>query len=223
MNKNQLNATELVVLDQLFSTGVHLGHKTSKWNNKMTPYLFGTRNNIHIINLEKTISLVRRVIKIISNLVKNNETILIVGNSESNSNFVRFLGEKFEVPYVCNKWIGGILSNWEDFSKKVQNTKVKRRVTHFTTGLRFMKKKPSIAIILNTNENKEAIKEIYKLNIPIIGVVDTDSSLVNISYPIPGNDNSPVVQYFYITILENILVKTPKLKKNKLIINEKRI
>ena len=213
MRKNQLNTNELTILDQLFNAGVHLGHKTSKWNNKMTPYLFGTRNNIHIINLEKTISLLRRMIKVVSDLVKSDNTILIIGNSENNSNFVRFLGEKFKVPYVCNKWIGGILSNWEDFSKRVQNGKVKRRVTSFTTGLRFMNKKPSIAIILNTNENREAIKEIYKLNIPIIGIVDTDSSLTNISYPIPGNDNSPVVQYFYITILENILLKAPKLKK----------
>jgi len=223
MNKNQLNTNELVVLDQLFNNGVHLGHRTSKWNNRMTPYLFGTRNNIHIIDLEKTISLLRRVIRVVSSLVRNNETILIVGNSENNSNFVRFLGEKFKVPYVCNKWIGGILSNWEDFSKKVQNSRVKRRVLSFTTGLRFMNKKPGIAIILNINENKEAIKEIYKLNIPIVGIVDTDSSLTNISYPIPGNDDSPVVQYFYITILENILLKTLKLKKNKLITNEKRI
>ena len=88
MRKNQLNTNELIILDQLFNAGVHLGHKTSKWNNKMTPYLFGTRNNIHIINLEKTISLLRRMIKVVSDLVKSDNTILIIGNSENNSNFV---------------------------------------------------------------------------------------------------------------------------------------
>ena len=85
-----------------------------------------------------------------------------------------------------------------------------------------MNNKPSIAIVLNVNENQDAIKEIQKLNIPIVGVVDSNSSLTNITYPIPGNDNSPVVQYFYVTILENILMKTSKFKK-KIIINEKRI
>ena len=130
--------------------------------------------------------------------------------------------KKFEVPYVCEKWIGGNLSNWDGFSQKMQNGKVRRRVVSFTKGLRFMNNKPSIAIVLNVNENQDAIKEIQKLNIPIVGVVDSNSSLTNITYPIPGNDNSPVVQYFYVTILENILMKTSKFKK-KIIINEKRI
>ena len=222
MNKKQLNTNELLVLNQLFSAGTHLGHKTSKWNSKMAPYLFGTRNGIHIIDLEKTIYFLRRIVKVINCLLKDGGTIFIVGNSDDNNNFVRLLGEKFEVPYVCEKWIGGILSNWDGFSQKMQNGKVRRRVVSFTKGLRFMNNKPSIAIVLNVNENQDAIKEIQKLNIPIVGVVDSNSSLTNITYPIPGNDNSPVVQYFYVTVLENILMKTSKFK-NKIIINEKRI
>jgi small subunit ribosomal protein S2 len=219
MDRNKLNANELVVLNQLFKIGTHLGHKTSRWNSKMAPYLFGRRNDIHIINLEKTIYLLRRVIKIVSYTLKNNGNILIIGNSENNRKFVQFLGERFKVPYVCDKWVGGILGNWESFSKKMQSIKIKRRVVSFTKGLRFMNKKPDIIIILNINENQDAINEIRKLNIPIIGIVDTNSNLTSITYPVPGNDNSPVVQYFYITILENILTQVSKFK-NKVIENE---
>ena len=121
MDRNKLNANELVVLNQLFKIGTHLGHKTSRWNSKMAPYLFGRRNDIHIINLEKTIYLLRRVIKIVSYTLKNNGNILIIGNSENNRKFVQFLGERFKVPYVCDKWVGGILGNWESFSKKMQS------------------------------------------------------------------------------------------------------
>jgi len=92
MDRNKLNANELVVLNQLFKIGTHLGHKTSRWNSKMAPYLFGRRNDIHIINLEKTIYLLRRVIKIVSYTLKNNGNILIIGNSENNRKFVQFLG-----------------------------------------------------------------------------------------------------------------------------------
>jgi|SouAtlMetagenome_1021521.scaffolds.fasta_scaffold00152_24 small subunit ribosomal protein S2 len=209
MDLKETKTKELLTLQQLFNTGIHLGHRTSYWNAKMAPYIFGIRNDLHIINIEKSLYLIRRGMQLILQVLEQKGTILIVGNSESNQHFIHTLGEKYEIPYVSGKWVGGILSNWENNSSK---GKIQDKILHFTKGLRFMNKTPSLVILLNSHNNWDAISEINKLNIPILGIVDTDSNLTNIAYPIPGNDDSVPVQYFYSSMIEHTILASIKNK-----------
>jgi small subunit ribosomal protein S2 len=203
------------VIDQLIESRIHLGHRKSRWNPEMAPYIQGTREGIHVISLDKTATLLRRALRVVATVVKNGGGILIVGNRRENALLVSALGKRYRdhVSFVTTKWVGGTLTNWDTFTsaKKLLLSKRKtknKRMSQYLQGFSEKVGQPDLIILLNVNNNRLAIKEANSLNIPTIGIVDTNSSPSDLTYPIPGNDDSVRSQFFYCQALHYVINKS---------------
>ena len=202
-------------VDQLLESRVHLGHRRSRWNPKMAPYIQGIREGIHVLDLDKTTSLLGRALRVVAKVLKNGGCLLVVGNRRENSLLVSALGSRYKdrVSFVTTKWVGGTLTNWETFTlaKKGLSSKRKtknKRMTQYLQGFSDTVGQPDLIILLNTNNNRLVIKEANSLSIPTIGIVDTNSDPSGITYPIPGNDDSVRSQFFYCQALNYVINKS---------------
>ena len=202
-----------VSMREMLEAGVHFGHQTRFWNPKMAPFIFGHRNKIHIINLEKSLPMYQDAMKFVKQLAANRGTILMVGTKRQARDTVASEAKRAGVPYVDQRWLGGMLTNFktvktsikrlkemkaqqeaglDTISKKEQLT-FKREIEKLEKdigGIQDMNALPDAIFVIDVGFHKIAILEAKKLGIPLIGVVDTNHSPLGIDYVIPGNDDS---------------------------------
>ena len=202
-----------LTIQQLLEAGVHLGHKTLRWNPKMKKYIFGKRDSIHIIDLTQTLELTKNALEKVFETIVNNGKILFISTKKQASESIAELAKETGQYYVNYRWLGGMLTNWGTISnsiKKLQkiNMDLNSENRGFTKkellkmsaqrdklqrslgGIMEMKKIPDLVFIIDTNYESLAIKESIKLGIPIIAILDTNSNPEGIDYPIPGNDDA---------------------------------
>ncbi|MEH3086757.1 MAG: 30S ribosomal protein S2 [Xylophilus ampelinus] len=198
---------------EMLEAGVHFGHQTRFWNPKMAPYIFGHRNKIHIINLEKSLPMFQEAAKFAKQLAANRGTILFVGTKRQAREIVSGEAKRAGVPYVDQRWLGGMLTNFktvktsikrlkdlkaqqeaglENLSKKEQLTFSREieKLEKDIGGIQDLSALPDAIFIIDVGFHKIAVSEAKKLGIPVIGVVDSNHSPVGIDYVIPGNDDS---------------------------------
>lgn len=201
-----------VTMRQMLEAGVHFGHQTRFWNPKMAPFIFGNRNKIHIVNLEKTLPMFQEAQKFVRQLSANKGNVLFVGTKRAARDIVREEAQRAGMPYVDNRWLGGMLTNFKTvklsikrlneleaalaepgrLSKKETLTMQREadKLNRSLGGIREMGGVPDALFIIDVGYQKGAVVEAKKLGIPVIGVVDTNNSPEGVDYIIPGNDDS---------------------------------
>lgn len=202
-----------VSLRDLMDAGVHYGHKTMRWNPKMAPYLYGSRNGIHIVDLQKTAPLLRRAMKVVSDVVANNGRVLFVGTKRQASQVIAEHASNCGQYYVNQRWLGGMLTNWKTVSASIKRLKEyesvlgdeqsglnkkemllldrdRIKIERSLGGIRDMGGRPDLLFVIDTNKENLAIKEAKKLGIPVVAIIDSNSDPDDIDFPIPGNDDA---------------------------------
>ncbi len=203
-----------VTMRQMLEAGVHFGHQTRFWNPKMSPFIFGARNKIHIINLEKSLPMYQEAIKYVRQVTANKGQILFVGTKRQAREIVKEEAQRAGAPYVDYRWLGGMLTNFKTVKGSIKRLKdmdamvadgsmeklTKREQLSFTRereklerslgGIKDMNGVPDALFVIDVGFHKIAVTEARTLGIPIVGVVDTNNSLHGIEYVIPGNDDS---------------------------------
>ena len=203
-----------VTMRQMLEAGVHFGHQTRYWNPKMAPYIFGHRNKIHIINLEKTLPLYQEAMKFIRQLSANKGHVLFVGTKRQAREIVREEALRAGSPFVDHRWLGGMLTNFKTVKQSIKRLNDLTTMTNDGSmdklskkealnyqreleklerslgGIKEMNGVPQAMFVIDVGYQKNAIVEARKLGIPIIGVVDTNNSIEGVDYIIPGNDDS---------------------------------
>lgn len=201
-----------ISIQDLLDAGVHYGHITRKWNPKMNPYIFGKRNGIHIIDLSKTLPMLNNALEAIKNVTSNYGRILFVATKNQASDIVKEAAIKCGQYYVNHRWLGGMLTNWKTIKQSIKKMKdleniianpaglTKKEIKILQTnlnklemaigGIRDMGGRPDLIVVIDTNRESIAIKEAYKLGVPVVAVVDSDADPDNINYIIPGNDDA---------------------------------
>ena len=204
-----------VSMRQMLEAGVHFGHQTRYWNPKMGSYIFGQRNNIHIINLEQTLPLFNDAMNFIGSLVANGGNILFVGTKRAAQDAIRDEAERCGMPFVNHRWLGGMLTNYKTIRQSIKRLKeleamiedgsmeqrfskkealgLKRELAKLERSLGGIKDMPGVPdalFVIDVGHEKIAINEAKKLGVPVVGVVDTNSDPENVDYVIPGNDDS---------------------------------
>ncbi len=223
-------------IKQLLEAGVHLGHKTLRWNPKMKKYIFGEKNSIHIIDLTQTVDFLKNALVKVHNVISGGGKLLIVSTKKQASEQVSELAKETGQFFVNYRWLGGMLTNWntiqnsikrlkklEDqlskenlgFTKKeiLKFGKEKEKLQRSLGGIAEMKKTPDLIFIIDTNIESLAVAEAKKLGIPIIGILDTNSDPTGIDYPIPGNDDARRSINLYCDLLKNTIKDAEKFIK----------
>jgi small subunit ribosomal protein S2 len=199
---------------EMLEAGVHFGHQTRFWNPKMAPYIFGHRNKIHIVNLEKTMTMYHEALKFVRQLTSNKGSVLFVGTKRQARDIVREEAQRCSSPYVDYRWLGGMLTNYKTVKQSIQRLKnleamredgsleklTKKEALQYDReiaklerslgGIKNMDRLPDALFVIDVGYQKGAITEAKKLGIPVIGVVDTNHSPDGVDYVIPGNDDS---------------------------------
>ena len=203
-----------IAMKDLLEAGVHFGHQTKRWNPKMKQFIFGERNGIYIIDLNKTVKLFREAEEFVSNLATEGRTILFVGTKRQAQDVIAEEAQRCGMFYVNQRWLGGLLTNfttiqrslgrlrdleamvtdgrYDTLSKKeiARNEKEKRKLLKNLEGIRQMSRLPDAIFIVDTRKEKIAVDEARKLKIPVIGIVDTNCDPDEVDYVIPGNDDA---------------------------------
>ena len=193
-----------VTMRQMLEAGVHFGHQTRYWNPKMADYIFGQRNKIHIVNLEKTLAMYNDAMKYVRQLAGNRGTILFVGTKRQARDIVAEEAQRCGMPFVDHRWLGGMLSNYKTVKGSIKRLKdletMKREALSLSReleklnkslgGIKNMGALPDAVFVIDVGYHKIAVTEAKKLGIPIVAVVDTNHSPDGIAYVIPGNDDS---------------------------------
>jgi small subunit ribosomal protein S2 len=204
-----------VSMRQMLEAGVHFGHQTRYWNPKMANYLFGSRNKIHIINLEKSLPMFNDALNYIGQMSANKGTVLFVGTKKAARKVVADEAARCGMPYVNHRWLGGMLTNFKTIKKSISRLKEleamkadgtlyqrfgkkealgmereMEKLERSLGGIKDMKGIPDVLFVLDVGYEKNAISEAKKLGIPVVGIVDSNNSPENIDYIIPGNDDS---------------------------------
>ena len=202
-----------ITIQQLLEAGVHLGHKTLRWNPKMKKYIFGKRDSIHIIDLTQTLELTKVALEKIYSTIANNGKILFVSTKKQASEAIAEVAKETDQYFVNYRWLGGMLTNWGTISGSIKKMKKyeadlvaenrgftkkellkmsvkKDKLERSLGGIAEMKKTPDLVFIIDTNYESLAIAESVKLGIPIVAILDSNSNPDNIDYPIPGNDDA---------------------------------
>jgi len=222
-----------LTIEQLLEAGVHLGHKTLRWNPKMKQYIFGKRDSIHIIDLTQTLELTKVALEKVYSTVANNGKILFISTKKQASEAIASLAKETNQYYVNYRWLGGMLTNWGTISNSIKklnkiNIDLSTENRGFTKkellkmsgqrdklqrslgGIAEMKKIPDLVFIIDTNYESLAIKESLKLNIPIVAILDTNSDPEGINYPIPGNDDARRSIDLYCNLLKETINNAKK-------------
>jgi len=201
-------------LRDLLESGVHFGHQTRKWNPKMKPYIFIARGGIYIIDLQKSLRLLNRACDFLRDVTSKGGSVLFVGTKKQAKIAVRENAQKCNMPFVTERWLGGMLTNWQTISQRVEKmedyeammkdgrmeklskkeqlevSRSYEKLHKNLGGIRTMKKLPSAVFVVDTAEEETAVREANKLGIPVIGIVDTNADPTVVRYPIPGNDDA---------------------------------
>ncbi len=203
-----------VTMRQMLEAGVHFGHQTRYWNPKMAPYIFGHRNKIHIINLEKTLALYQEALKFVRRLAANKGSILFVGTKRQAREIVHEEAVRCGMPFVDHRWLGGMLTNFKTVKQSIKRLKemegmiadgslerlskkealgIQRELAKLQRslgGIKDLGGLPDALFIIDVGYHKGAVTEAVKLGIPVVAVIDTNHSPDKIAYVIPGNDDS---------------------------------
>ena len=215
-------------LKDLVEAGVHFGHKSQRWNPKMSKYIHSTKENIHIINLTHTVQMMSEALKVIDNVISKGGKILFVATKKQAANKIAALANETNQFYVNHRWLGGMLTNWTTITKSIKKMKelellksnpdnefTKKEILKISnqhdklvrslSGISEMKKAPDLVFIIDTKLEHIAVSEANLLNIPIIGIVDTNCDPDKINYPIPGNDDSRRSIDLYCTLIRETI------------------
>jgi len=214
VSSNRISSGVKIDMMEMLKAGVHFGHKKSKWNPKMKPYVYAVRDNIHIINLQATVEKLQEALKFIKDIVRKGGIILFVGTRRQAKAPVKSAAEKCGMPYVTERWIGGAFTNFKvvlerikklkkmeeerdseefkNFTKKEQLefSRNLKRIEKKLGGIRNLKKLPEAVFVIDINKDILAVKESRKLGIPIIALADTNTDPTIVDYPIPSNDDA---------------------------------
>jgi small subunit ribosomal protein S2 len=204
----------VITMRQMLEAGVHFGHQTRRWNPKMKRFIFGERNGIYIIDLEQTLGRVERAYEFVRDLIAGGGVILFVGTKKQAQDPVRSYAEKCGMPYVNERWLGGMLTNFDTISKRVnkmleyermrdsgefdampkkealQHVREMEKLQRNLGGIRGLTRRPDAIFVLDTKKEHIAVTEANKLGIPVVAVVDTNVDPELVQYPIPGNDDA---------------------------------
>jgi small subunit ribosomal protein S2 len=198
---------------QLLEAGVHYGHHTRRWNPKMASYIFGARNGIHILDLEQTVPLLHKALQALRDTVASGGRVLFVGTKTQASDKIKEAAKRCGQYYINHRWLGGTLTNWKTVNQSIKRLKdmearlnegaqglTKKEQLDLTReytklemaigGIREMGGLPDILFVIDTNKEAIAIQEAQRLGIPVIGILDSNSSPQGVSYPVPGNDDA---------------------------------
>ena len=225
-----------VTMRGMLEAGVHFGHRTRFWSPKMGPYIFGSRNKIHIINLEKTLPLYTEAVNFLGKIASQKGVILFVGTKRQASDAIREQAERCGSPYVNHRWLGGMLTNYQTIKNSItrlieleemtqgggtgriskkENLQLQRRKSKLErslSGIRNMKGLPDAMFVIDVDNERIAVDEAKKLGIPIVAVVDTNSSPDGIDYVIPGNDDAiRAIRLYLEGIADAIIAARPAL------------
>ena len=226
-----------VDIKQLLEAGVHLGHKTLRWNPKMKQYIFGEKNSIHIIDLTQTVEFLKNALTEVHKTISSGGKMLIVSTKKQASEQVSDLAKETGQYYVNYRWLGGMLTNWKTIQNSIkrlkkldeqlsnENTgftkkeilkfgKEKEKLRRSLGGISEMKKTPDLIFIIDTNIEALAVAEAKKLGIPIIGILDTNSDPTGIDFPVPGNDDARRSINLYCDLLKNTIKDAEKFIKS---------
>ena len=203
-----------ITMKELLEAGVHFGHQTKRWNPKMKEYIFGERNGIYIIDLQKTLKLFKDASKFVTELCAGGKTILFVGTKRQAQDAVSEEATRASMPYINQRWLGGLLTNWVTVQKSVKRLqeldematdgryelltkkeviRLERERKHLQAnlaGIKSMKRLPDALFVIDSNNEAIAVKEARKLGIPVVAVVDTNCDPTVVDYVIPGNDDA---------------------------------
>ena len=222
-----------VTIKQLLEAGVHLGHKTFRWNPKMKKYIFGSKNSIHIIDLTQTLELINVSLVEIHKCISSGGKILFVSTKKQAAETIVKLASDTSQYYVSHRWLGGMLTNWKTISNSIKRLKkltadLKKENTGFTKkenlkmgiqrdklerslgGIAEMKKVPEMIFIIDINLESIAVQEAIKLNIPIVAIVDTNTDPTGIKFPIPGNDDARRAINLYSDLVRETILDAQK-------------
>ena len=222
-----------ITIQQLLEAGVHLGHKTLRWNPKMKKYIFGKRDSIHIIDLTQTLELTKVALEKVYKTIANNGKILFVSTKKQASEVISEVARDTDQYFVNYRWLGGMLTNWGTISNSIKKLKKletdlvaenrgftkkellkmsvkKDKLQRSLGGIAEMKKIPDLVFIIDTNYESLAIQESAKLGIPIIAILDSNSNPDGIDYPIPGNDDARRAIDLYCNLIKETILSAKK-------------
>jgi small subunit ribosomal protein S2 len=213
--RNRSTTMAVVSTRQLLDNGVHFGHQTRRWNPKMKRFIFTERNGIYIIDLQQSLAYIDRAYEFVRETVAHGGTVLFVGTKKQAQEAIATEAARVGMPYVNHRWLGGMLTNFQTVSKRISRMKEleqinfddvagsgltkkellvlrreKEKLELVLTGIRDMQKLPSAIWVVDTNKEHIAVGEAHKLNIPVVGILDTNCDPDVVDYPIPGNDDA---------------------------------
>ena len=219
-----------VTMRQMLEAGVHFGHQTRYWNPKMAPFIFGERNKIHIINLEKSLPMARDAYAFVKAIVADGGRVLFVGTKRSARDAIRTQAERCEMPFVSHRWLGGMLTNYKTIRQSVKRltdleqmaeeggfqsltkkevlglNREQEKLERSLGGIKKMGSLPDVLFIVDVDYEDIAIREARKLGIPVVAIVDTNCSPDDIDYIIPGNDDAMKAIGLYATLIADAVV-----------------
>ncbi|HET6305807.1 MAG TPA: 30S ribosomal protein S2 [Rhodopila sp.] len=198
---------------QLLEAGVHFGHHTRRWNPRMAPFLYGTRNQVHIIDLQQTVPMLDRALRAIRDVTAAGGRVLFVGTKRAAAEHVADAAKRCGQYYINHRWLGGTLTNWKTITGSIKRlrqiedvvggdtqgltkkevldlTRDKDKLDRALGGIKDMGGLPDILFIIDTNKEKLAVEEANKLHIPVVAVLDSNSDPAGVTFPIPGNDDA---------------------------------
>ncbi len=220
----------VVTMKSLLESGVHFGHQTKRWDPKMAKYIYSQRNGIHIIDLQKTSACLVTAYDAIRQVVKSGKQVLFVGTKKQAQQTIAEQAQRCGMPYVNNRWLGGMLTNFATIKKSIASlkkiekmeidgtfesltkkevallTKEKEKLNKNFAGIKDMKELPGALFIIDTKKEAIAVSEAKRLGIPTVAVVDTNSDPTDITYPIPGNDDAIRAISLFVEIIANAVI-----------------
>lgn len=221
----------VITMKQLLEAGVHFGHQTRKWNPKMGKYIYAARNDIHIIDLQLTVGLVEEAYKFVCETVKEGKSVLFVGTKKQAQDAIKEEAERCGQYYINSRWLGGTLTNYKTIRTRIERmnkiekmeengefellpkkevAKLKDELTKLQTnlgGIRDMNKMPGVMFVVDPHNEKNAIAEARKLNIPIVAITDTNCDPDLIDYVIPGNDDAIRAVKLITSVIANAVIE----------------
>ena len=227
-----------VTMRQMLEAGVHFGHQTRYWNPQMAPYIFGSRNKIHIINLEQTLPLYNDALNYLGKLAANKGKVLFVGTKRAAQGIISDQAKRCGMPYVDHRWLGGMLTNFKTLKVSVKRlneletmmqdgsvnqlnkreilslTREKDKLERSIGGIKKMSGMPDALFVIDTGHEKIAVSEARKLGIPVVGVVDSNNDPKWIDYVIPGNDDAIRAVRLYVTGAADAILEAKALSGN---------
>jgi len=230
---------ELNIVEML-KAGVHFGHKSSRWNPKMKEYVFGVKNNIHIIDLEKTIDLFQKALEFMRTTVENGGKILFIGTKPQARQLIEEISNILDMPYVKNRWLGGTFTNYNEIKRRIkylndqerllesdelkkytkyEQSRIRKEITRMNEkmgGIKKMDKLPQAVFVIDIKENSLAVKEAQSAGVLTIALTDTNTDPTLVNYPIPANDDAlSALKYILGIVTKNILEAKSKIKIEK--------